>query len=177
MSEAYVGEIRIFGFPRIPTGWFACDGSLKPIAEYQTLFALLSTTYGGDGITTFAVPDLRGRLPLHQGTGTGLSPHPLGQMTGTETVTLTVAQIPSHTHTAYASTTNATTATPGPTVLPATQAADLLYATSIAGLSALPMADTAIGPNVGGPIPHDNLMPTLTASFCICWAGEFPMQN
>ena len=174
MSEAYIGEIRLFGFTRIPSGWFVCDGGLKPIAQYEPLYAVLGTTYGGDGVSTFAVPDLRGRLPLHKGTGNGLSPHPIGQLGGTETVTLNVTQIPSHTHVAYASTASASTATPGPSVVPATQAADLLYVKDPTGLAPLSMADTAIGQNVGGPLPHDNLMPTLTGSFCICWAGVFP---
>ncbi|URX62914.1 tail fiber protein [Luteibacter anthropi] len=177
MSEANIGEIRLFGFTRIPNGWFACDGSLKSIAEYQPLFVLIGTTYGGDGIQTFGVPDLRGRLPVHQGTGTTGTNYPLGLSAGTETVTLTVAQIPSHTHVAFASTSNATTATPGPSVVPAAQTADLLYATNPGALTPLPMATTATGPNPGGPLPHDNLMPTLTGSFCICWSGVFPPHS
>jgi len=94
MTTPYVGEIRLLSFPRIPTGWFACDGSLKSIADYQTLFMLLGTTYGGDGNQTFGVPDLRGQIPVHQGTGTGLTPRVLGQSTGFENITLTLSEIP-----------------------------------------------------------------------------------
>lgn len=98
MTTPYVGEIRLFAFPRIPTGWFACDGSLKPIANNEVLFTLLGTTYGGDGVNTFAVPDLRGQVPLHMGTGPGLTNRPIGQRSGSESVTLLATQLPSHTH-------------------------------------------------------------------------------
>ena len=114
MTTPYVGEIRLFGFSRVPTGWFACDGSLQSIAEYQTLYTLLGTTYGGDGISTFAVPDLRGAVPVHQGTGPGLSPRPLGLFGGTESVTLSTDQIPAHQHTPNATSNSASTVnTPG----------------------------------------------------------------
>lgn len=176
MSDPYIGEIRLFGFQRIPNGWFACDGSLKSIAEYETLYVLLGTTYGGDGVTTFGVPDLRGQLPIHQGTGQGLTPRPLGSYGGTEAVTLTVAQMPQHTHTVYASTGAATTATPGPSVVPASIDGDTQYASNLTGATQKTMATNAIMPNAGG-LPHDNLMPTLTASFCIAWAGVFPTQS
>ncbi len=94
MSTPYVGEIRMFGFSRTPSGWQTCDGSLLPISQYEVLYTLLGTTYGGDGVTTFAVPDLRGRIPIHQGRGNGLTPKILGQLAGTEQITLILNQIP-----------------------------------------------------------------------------------
>ncbi|MEG1117467.1 MAG: tail fiber protein, partial [Janthinobacterium sp.] len=112
MSTPYVGEIRLFSFPRIPTGWFACDGSLKPISEYEVLYILLGTTYGGDGVNTFGVPDLRGQVPLHQGTGPGLTPRVMGQKGGSETVTLLQTQLPAHTHVVSALSSLATVNTP-----------------------------------------------------------------
>ena len=100
MSTPYIGEIRMFGFGTrgAPNGWQGCDGSLLPISEYDALFALIGTTYGGDGQVTFGVPDLRGRLPIHQGTGPGLSTYVIGQKAGTETVTVLPTQMPAHTH-------------------------------------------------------------------------------
>ncbi|RBC45205.1 phage tail protein, partial [Xanthomonas oryzae pv. oryzae] len=104
MGTPFIGEIRMFGFGRTPQGWQACDGSLLQISEYEPLYVLLGTAYGGNGTSTFAVPDLRGRLPIHQGQGPGLSNYPLAQRAGTETVTLTELQMPAHTHTAQATT-------------------------------------------------------------------------
>ena len=104
MAEPYLGEIRMFAFGTrgAPIGWQACDGSLLPISQNDALFALIGTTYGGDGQTTFAVPDLRGRVPVHQGTGPGLSTYVIGQRAGTETVTVLSTQMPAHTHTLVA---------------------------------------------------------------------------
>ncbi|WP_266158283.1 phage tail protein [Dyella silvatica] len=176
MSTPYVGEIRLFGFQRVPTGWFACDGSTISIAEYQTLFVLLGTTYGGNGQTTFNVPDLRGRVPMHQGQGPGLSPRVLGQLSGTETVALTTDQIPSHSH-APVVTSNGGGGTPGATVLPgAVPATDTMYASDITGGASLMLGTASVGTQ-GGSIPHDNTMPTLTVSYCIAWAGIFPSQT
>ncbi|OOG50915.1 tail fiber protein [Rhodanobacter sp. C01] len=177
MSTPYVGEIRLFGFPRIPTGWFACDGSLQSIAEYQTLYVLIGTTYGGDGINTFGLPDLRGQLPVHQGNGQGLSPRVLGASGGTETVTLQTNQLPAHTHTLVATATPASSAQPGNQLLPAALAnSDTMYATDVTGAPSFPLANAAVGMQ-GGSQPHDNTMPTLTVSYCIAWAGIFPSQS
>lgn len=112
MSEPFIGEIRMFGFGRTPIGWQACDGSLLKISDYETLYVLVGTTYGGDGQTTFGVPDLRGRVPVHQGQGPNLTNRPLGQGGGTETVTLTEAQLPSHSHGLLATTAAATSNVP-----------------------------------------------------------------
>ncbi len=177
MSTPFVGEIRLFGFQRIPTGWFACDGSLKPIAQYDVLFNLLGTTYGGDGVNTFAVPDLRGQVPLHQGTGLGLTPRVIGQAGGTEQVTLLSAQMPVHNHILTATNTAANASTPGPTVLPgALPSTDTMYGTDLSGSTTVTLAGNAIGMQ-GSNQPHDNTMPTLTVSYCIAWAGIFPSQS
>ncbi len=176
MSQPYVGEIRMFGFGRTPNGWQACDGSLLSIAEYEVLFTLIGTTYGGDGQTTFAVPDLRGRIPVHQGTLAGGSTYVIGQMSGTEAVTLTSNQIPSHTHTAVATTAAATTGTPGNSVIPGAVANQTMYVTDTSGGSPFTLAPQAMTA-AGGSQPHENCMPTLTVQFCIAWAGIFPSQN
>ncbi|TWQ48673.1 phage tail protein, partial [Xanthomonas vasicola] len=112
MGTPFIGEIRMFGFGRTPQGWQACDGSLLQISEYEPLYVLLGTAYGGNGSSTFAVPDLRGRLPIHQGQGPALSNYVLAQSAGTETVTLTSLQMPAHTHTAQATTAAATAPAP-----------------------------------------------------------------
>ncbi|MGK5049960.1 phage tail protein [Janthinobacterium sp. RB2P8] len=177
MSQCYVGEIRQFAFPRIPTGWFACDGSLKPIAEYEVLFMLIGTTYGGDGQVTFGVPDLRGQLPLHQGQGPGLTARILGESGGSEQVTLTTAQIPQHIHTYFATNATATAATPGPTLaLGAATNSDNMYATSATGALPSVLSGVACGLR-GSNLPHDNVMPTVAVSFCIAYEGVFPTQQ
>lgn len=177
MTTPYVGEIRLFGFPRIPTGWMACDGSLQSIANYQVLYTLLGTTYGGDGITTFGLPDLRGQVPLHQGTGLGLTPRVLGQVGGSENVTLLSGQMPAHNHGFMATTNAASAVSPGTTVQPGTLPSDHVYLQNITGTpTAIAMATNMIGQS-GGNLPHNNIMPTLTLSFCIAWEGIFPSQS
>lgn len=176
MSQPYVGEIRMFGFGRTPNGWQACDGSLLSIAEYEVLFTLIGTTYGGDGQATFAVPDLRGRIPLHQGQGPGLSNYVIGQVAGTETVTLIPTQMPAHTHTLLATTAAATALTPANNLLPGAVSGDTFYVNSITGNTAAPMSAQMISQS-GGSQPHDNTMPTLTVQYCIAWAGIFPSQS
>ncbi|MEG0185274.1 MAG: tail fiber protein [Stenotrophomonas sp.] len=176
MSDAYVGEIRMFGFSRVPTGWLACDGTLQSIAEYEVLYTLLGTTYGGDGQSTFGVPDLRGRVPLHQGTGPGLTNRPMGQMAGTESVTLTPAQMPAHTHVLSVTTAAATLDAPSTTALPGSLSGESLYLNDITGAAALPMEETAVSVS-GGNQSHGNCMPTLTVQFCICCAGIYPSQG
>jgi microcystin-dependent protein len=176
MSTPYIGEIRMFGFPRIPTGWFACDGSLQSIAEYETLYTLLGTTYGGDGQNTFAVPDLRGRIPVHNGQGAGLSSYPIGMSVGTEGVVLLTQQIPQHGHVMMASTTPATTNIPAASTVLAAANGDNLYATFTATPVATPLAATTIGIS-GQTLPHQNCMATLTTSYCIAWAGVFPSRS
>ncbi|MFY2762817.1 phage tail protein [Arenimonas sp. MALMAid1274] len=176
MSTPYIGEIRMFGFSRVPTGWVPCDGRLLSIAEYEVLFVLIGTTYGGDGQNTFAVPDLRGRVPVHTGQGPGLSVYVLGQQAGTETVTLTAAQMPLHQHPASATSAAASTGTPGNSVVPGTVANQTMYATNLTGATPFTQSASAITPS-GGSQPHENCMPTLTVQYCIAWAGIFPSQN
>lgn len=176
MSEAFVGEIRMFGFSRAPNGWQACDGSLLSIAEYEVLFMLLGTTFGGDGQNTFGVPDLRGRLPLHQGAGPGMSNHPIGQIAGTESVTLTLAQMPAHTHQLSVTSAAATLDVPSTSALPGAVSGESFYLSDIAGATPLAMEETAISIS-GGNQAHENCMPTLTVQFCICWAGVYPSPS
>lgn len=169
MAVPYLGEIRMFAFGRTPNGWQQCDGSLLPISTYDALFALIGTTYGGDGQTTFAVPDLRGRAPIHQGAGPGLGNYAIGQTAGSETVTLTVPQLPAHAH-AVAATGAATLSSPegrryGTTIAPT-------YVDTLATGQFAPEASAL----VGGSLPHNNMMPSLTVSFAIATAGIFPQQ-
>jgi len=175
MSQPFIGEIRMFAFGRTPQGWQACDGSLLPIAQFDALFALIGTTYGGDGQTTFAVPDLRGRVPIHQGQGPGLSNYVIGQRAGTETITLLSTQMPAHVHALQATTGAATSTTPGSSVLPGAVSGDTFYVSDIAGATAGPLSAQAVSP-AGGSQPHDNTMPTLTVQFCIATVGIFPTR-
>ena len=178
MSTPYIGEIRMFGFGTrgAPNGWQACDGSLLAISEYDTLYVVIGTTYGGDGQNTFAVPDLRGRLPVHQGTGPGLSSYVMGQRAGTETVTVLPTQMPTHTHTLAATSAAASTGTPGTTVLPGAVSGQTAYLTDITGATAFSMSAAATS-LAGGSQPHENCMPTMTVQYCIATQGIFPSQN
>ena len=164
MAQPYVGEIRMFAGTFAPAGWLFCDGQLLPIAENETLFQLIGTSYGGDGQTTFALPDLRGRLPVHQGNG-----FTLAQSGGDEQIALTVQQLPVHSHALLASAQNATLATPATYTLARTKAINL-YST-VAPNGAL--ASAAIGPGGAGQ-PHDNLQPYLCVHFIISLFGIFP---
>lgn len=175
MSTPFVGEIRLFAFPRIPVGWLACDGSLQSISNYETLYTLLGTTYGGDGTSTFGLPDLRGQVPVDQGSGQGLTPRVLGQAGGNENVTLLTANVPTHTHPYMATTAAATAKAPSTTVELGALNNDQMYTTAIPSVS-LHMSPNAVTP-VGNSLPHENTMPTLTVSFCIAWAGIFPSQG
>lgn len=176
MTQPYVGEIRMFGFGRIPTGWLACDGTLQPISEYEVLYTLIGTTYGGDGVNTFATPDLRGQTPIHQGNGRGLTPRVLGEIGGSESVTLSTLQIPSHTHTFVATNAAGVATKPDPTQTLGALSTDTQYLTNITGAAVYPLQANSVGV-AGQSQPHDNIMPTLTVSICIAWAGIFPSQS
>jgi microcystin-dependent protein len=176
MSVPFVGEIRMFGFSRVPNGWLPCNGALMSIAEYEVLFTLLGTTYGGDGQSTFGVPDLRGRVPLHMGQGPGLSNRLPGMMSGSETVTLTVPQMPAHTHLLSVTTAAATLETPVGTALPGGVSGETLYVTDTSGASTLAMEDTAVTSS-GGNQAHENCMPTLTVQYCIAAVGVYPSPS
>lgn len=174
MSEAYVGEIRPFAGNFAPAGWALCDGSLLPIADNQALFALIGTTFGGNGQTTFGLPDLRGRCPIHQGTGAGLSPYTIGQPVGVETVTLTTAQMASHTHSFGGTTAAGNTPTPGATVVPASTPSGFPIYDGTANPVAL--SSQAVT-TAGGSTPHDNRQPYLAITYIISLFGIFPSQN
>lgn len=171
MGTPYVGEIRLFAGNFAPAGWAICNGSLLAIAENDVLFNLIGTTYGGDGQSTFALPDLRGRVPVHQGQGPGLPPAMMGQLMGTETVTLSTSQLPQHTHVLRAATAAASVAAPGNAVLAATGVNS--YG---APPLTVPMAATAV-PGVGGSQPHSNMAPFCTLNYIISLFGIFPPQN
>ena len=166
MAQPYVGEIRMFAGNFAPAGWMFCEGQLLPISEYETLFNLIGTTYGGDGQSTFALPDLRGRLPIHQGNG-----FILAETGGAEEITLTVNQIPAHSHPLLASTDLGNSADPGGAVLAqSTTAAVDLYLEDTPTVS---LAANAVVP-VGGSQPHDNFQPYLCVDFIISLFGIFP---
>lgn len=176
MSTPYVGEIRLFPYTFAPVGWQLCDGSLLGIADYEVLYALIGTTFGGNGQTTFGVPDLRGRVPVHQGTGSGLTPRVMGELNGSESVTLISAQMPTHTHNFAATSSAASINSPGSTAeLGGLTTTDTMYTSTVAGSGEV-MSNAAISQS-GGNVPHENLMPTLTATFCIAVNGIFPSQN
>ena len=172
MSEPFVGEIRMFAGNFAPRGWAFCDGQLLAVSQNDALFSLLGTIYGGDGRTTFALPDLRGRIPLHQGTGPGLSSRRLGSKSGSENVTLTTNQLASHSHDLNANTAAATDAAPQGKVL-ADPTPARIYEQVAQNASA---ATTAIA-NTGGTQPHTNLMPTLCVNFIIALFGIYPSRN
>jgi microcystin-dependent protein len=172
MADPFVAEIRIFPFNFAPRGWAWCDGQLLPIAQNTALFSLLGTTYGGDGRSNFALPNLQGRAPMQPGQGPGLSVRSLGGQGGVETVTLLESEIPSHTHQLLASLDDADLAIPSPGRSLA-KASTNLYATGAPNVS---MASEALGIN-GGSQPHNNMMPYLTFYFCIAMQGAFPPRT
>ena len=172
MAQPYVGEIRMFGGNFAPAGWMFCNGQLLPISENETLFQLIGTTYGGDGQATFALPNLQSRIPIHMGTGSGLSSYQLAEMGGTEQVTLTTNQIPIHTHPPLASDAGGTADSPGNSFW----AASSLGKPYIAGPPGVQMNPQSISPT-GGSQPHDNMMPFLCVSYIISLFGIFPSQT
>lgn len=172
MADPFVAEIRIFPFNFAPKGWAWCDGQLLPLSQNTALFSLLGTTYGGDGKSNFALPDLQGRAPMHPGQGPGLSLHDLGETGGSETVTLLESEIPAHSHGLHASFADGTDQTP--------QGTQLAGGVGI-GQYGAPGALVSLAPNAlapaGGDQPHNNLMPYLTFYFCIALQGVFPPRT
>lgn len=171
MSEPFIGEIRMFAGNFAPRGWQFCQGQLLSIAQNSALFSILGTTYGGNGMTTFALPDLRGRVPLGPGQGLGLSPRTLGEQGGVETVTLISTQIPAHTHALNASSATPTTADPGGALLPT--GASRIYA---GGAPSAQLSPTSIGV-AGGSQPHQNMQPFLAMNYIIAVEGIYPSRN
>ena len=167
MAQPYVGEIRMFAGNFAPAGWMFCEGQLLPISEYETLFNLIGTTYGGDGQNTFALPDLRGRIPLHMGSG-----FTLAETGGVETVTLTVSQIPAHSHPVLA-TLNQGNATQPQGNVPAQNASVTVYRAQV---PVTQFSTQAVG-STGGSQPHNNFQPYLCVDFIISLFGIFPSQT
>jgi microcystin-dependent protein len=177
MADPFVAEIRIFPFNFAPKGWAFCEGQLLPLSQNTALFSLLGTTYGGDGKSTFALPDLEGRAPMHPGQGPGLSLHDLGETGGSETVTLLESEMPFHTHTILSAGNPppANAGIPDPSVALARSSGTTAYQAS-------PFTNLgAMSPNVisiaGGDQPHNNMMPYITFNFCIALQGVFPPRG
>ena len=172
MAQPYVGEIRMFAGNFAPNGWMLCEGASLPISEFETLFQLIGTTYGGDGEETFNLPNLQSRVPMHFGTGPFGTNYQLAETGGVEQVTLTTQQIPSHNHSMLCSTNIATRANPDGNVLAQSTLAQMYFAD---------VADTALAANsvgaAGGNQPHSNLQPFLCVNFIISLFGIFPSQT
>jgi microcystin-dependent protein len=173
--DQFVGQVIAVGFNFPPAGWVLCNGQLLSVSQYQVLFALIGTTYGGNGTTNFAVPNLQGRSPLGQGTGPGLPAAVIGQAAGSESVTLSGQQLPAHTHTLMASPSDGTLSKPANASVLANQSnAGLpIYA---AAPTTVTLAPSAIGP-AGGNQPHENRQPFNTVNYIMSTVGVFPAQN
>jgi microcystin-dependent protein len=170
--DPFVAEIRIFPFNFAPKGWAFCDGQILPLSQNTALFSLLGTTYGGDGKSNFALPNMQGNAPMHPGQGPGLSLHDLGETGGSDTVSLLESEIPSHSHGLIASAADGI----------AGQPTSRLWAQGVAiqiwsvGSASTPMADSALAP-AGGDQPHNNMQPYLTLNFCIALQGVYPPRT
>lgn len=175
MSDFFVGQIKMFGFGYVPKGWAACNGQLLPIGQYSALYALLGVQYGGDGVSTFALPDLRGRTPLGAGASTDANwqPAPLavGAHGGSETVALDPSQLPLHSHTLAATSTAGNRKNPGNAIFASTPVA--LYATANQQVTLDPSTCSVNG----GSMPHPNMQPYTTVNFCIALQGIFPSRQ
>ena len=177
MSNPFLAEIRIFPFNFAPKGWAFCDGQILPLSQNTALFSLLGTTYGGDGRSNFALPNLQGCAPMHPGQGPGLSLHDLGETGGSDTVTLLESEIPSHPHSLMAAALVADLDAPSPNVALARTTPAQLYTSAANGTPPLvQLSDNTIAP-AGGDQPHNNLMPYLTLNFCIALQGVFPPRT
>lgn len=170
MSDRYLGEIRIFPYNiGVPEGWFECDGRVLAISDHPALYSVVGAAYGGNGTTTFALPDLRGRTPLHAGAGPGRTPRKAGDVGGAETVTLTVEQMPKHQHVIFASSNPATSASPAGGVLAVPAAGGVYLDKGAPNPKPQTFAAAALG-STGGAA-HENMMPTLALRFGIAWQG------
>jgi microcystin-dependent protein len=170
MADPFVAEIRIFPFNFAPQGWAWCDGQLLPLSQNTALFSLLGTTYGGDGRSNFALPDLQGRAPMHPGQGPGLSLHDLGETGGSETVSLLESEIPAHSHGVFGVNDSGLQTSPVGSLV----ARASIYQTSLT--SPVNMAFAMLAPT-GGDQPHNNMQPYLTFYFCIALQGVFPPRS
>ena len=175
MSDPFVAEIRIFPFNFAPTGWAFCNGQLIPISQNTALFSLLGTTYGGDGKSTFALPDMQGNAPMQPGQGQGLSLRDLGEASGTDAITLLVSEIPIHNHSVLTDPFPADKSVPAPDQVLAPSTGGALYVTAASNPPLSQMAFQSLPP-AGGGLPHNNLQPYLTLNFCIALQGIFPAR-
>ncbi len=172
--DPFIGQIMMVGFNFAPKGWALCNGQLISIAQNSALFSLLGTTYGGDGINTFALPNMQSRVPIHFGQGAGLSPYVMGQESGSETVTLLTTQIPSHIHTLNATNASGDQPSPGGNVLAAEASVGAqIYA---AGSATTAMNVSSIGAS-GNNLPHENIQPYLVVNFIIALVGIYPSRS
>ena len=176
MSSPFIAEIKMCGYSFAPRGYAFCNGQLLPIAQNTALFSLVGTTYGGNGTTTFGLPDLQGRSPLGQGQGPGLSPYVLGEVSGTPTVTLLNTQMPAHTHTPQGSTTAGNSTEPATNVWAASAASRTPQPLYSVGAPNAPMNPAAIAV-AGSNLPHQNQQPYLAITFIIALQGVFPARN
>lgn len=176
MSEPFLGQLMIVGFNFPPRGWAFCDGQILPISQNQSLYSLLGTTYGGDGRTTFALPDLRSRRPIHVGHGPGLSNYSWGQRGGAETVTLTTSQIPSHNHTLNAYGNDADALSPANHVWAKDPTGSIATYSNSTTAAHVPMNANSVSA-AGGSISHTNLQPFIALYFCIALQGIFPSRG
>lgn len=174
MADPFVAEIRIFPFNFAPKGWAFCDGQLLPLSQNTALFSLLGTTYGGNGKSNFALPDLQGRAPMHPGQGPGLSLHDLGETGGSETVTLLESEIPSHAHTLRGD--RNVSESPDPTANTLGRGSSINAYQTVVNQNLVSMAPQALAPT-GGDQPHNNMQPYLTFYFCIALQGVFPPRG
>ena len=174
MADPFVAEIRIFPFNFPPKGWAFCNGQLLPLSQNTALFSLLGTFYGGDGKSTFALPNLQGSVPVHQGQGSGLSQRFLGEQGGSQNVTLLVSEMPFHTHTLQASFTPADLKEPQDGAVLTRNQNGAIYNPAVAPL--VTMAPQTLTP-AGGSLPHNNMMPYLTLNFIIAMQGVFPPRQ
>lgn len=176
MADPFVAEIRIFPFNFAPKGWAWCNGQLLPISQNTALFSLLGTTYGGDGKSTFALPDLQGRAPVHPGQGPGLSLHFLGETGGSETVTLLESETPAHSHAMMANVSPGLLNTPAPDRTLSRSQGGNAYVPGSPIPTPVNLASQILAPT-GGDLPHNNMMPYLTFYFCIALQGVFPPRT
>jgi microcystin-dependent protein len=173
--DSYVGEIRVFAGNYAPEGWAFCDGRLLNVQDYQILFSLIGNTYGGNGVTTFGLPNLQGRIPIHWGQSPGLANYTLGSSVGVDSVTLSTAQLPSHSHALNVSSKQATTTNPGPTVLPGVTNVGF-YTPDNVQKATSNLAAATIPPS-GGNAAHDNSMPSIALNYIISLNGIYPSQS
>lgn len=177
MADSYTGEIRIFAGQIPPDNWVLCDGRTLALNDYQELFSLIGTTFGGNGVSNFAVPNLSGRVAVGDGNGTGLTPRTVGQAGGSDTVTLTEAQMPAHTHTFNASSTPGTTPTAGNNYLATVDSPYHMYLDTTQSTATYgAFSTTAIG-GAGASGPHLNSQPSLVLNYMICLRGLYPPIN